>query len=277
MSDSVKYGSGGSVSLVPFLYGVCARDEMPGTILTALLGDLGLTTAAARALIARMRRDGQLAGRRRGRTVDYRMIGEFRRQYDRIRTSDSRQPVPWRGHFHALLFQVPEEHRAFRDALRRHAVFTGYGTMQPGVLISLTDRRSALLDQLPPLPSGARVVSATLGMSTVDAAAAAHRAWDLGALAERYRAHILTLTPETRRDEPLPADGRTLRRWSDLTTTMWRDIGMQPDLSPELLPDDWPGKRLLELLIAMDRRYYPAVRTYVDELFSASSAPATDP
>src|SRR5258706_4582347 len=106
-------GRGRSVRLVPFLFGIAHRldqTELPGPVLVRLLGDLGLTAPAARALIARMRRDGQPAGERHGRMVDYRLVGEAAPAVERIRTAAT--GPPWSGHVHTPRYQVPQTHQA---------------------------------------------------------------------------------------------------------------------------------------------------------------------
>ncbi|GAA1662010.1 hypothetical protein [Fodinicola feengrottensis] len=263
VNQHVKSGRGRSVSFVPFVFGVSQQEELPGTVLTTLLGDLGLTTAAARALIARMQRDGQLAGTRRGRGVDYRLIGEFLRQFKRIQTAETRPPMRWTGAYDALLFQVPEQHRAYRDALRRHALFAGYGILQPGVLISLSDRRTVLESRLPDPPDGSRLLSARLEMSIEDAAEAACRGWDLLGLAEIYRAHLRSLRSELGKKSPLPATGATLRRWNELSVAALVDVGRLPDLPPELLPQNWPRPELLDALAKIEARFGGPSRAYV--------------
>ena len=126
---------GAGPGIVAFLFGVAGRTALPGQILHQLLTGLDMTDAAARALVARMRRDGQLDSVRHGRTAEYRLAGHFLASFHRVRESGNRQPTPWTGAFHAVLHQVPESHRAYRDALRRAAVLGGFGILQPGILI----------------------------------------------------------------------------------------------------------------------------------------------
>jgi len=143
---------GAGPGIVAFLFAVADRTALPGQVLHRLLTELDLTDTAARALVARMRRDGQLDSVRHGRTAEYRLAGAFLQSFHRVRDTRDRVPTPWTGAFHAVLHQVPESHRAYRDALRRAAVLGGFGILQPGVLISLTDRTAALGDLLDTAP-----------------------------------------------------------------------------------------------------------------------------
>lgn len=150
------------------------------------------------------------------------------------------------GQFHAVLHAVPEEHRAFRDQLRRTAVLAGYGTVQPGVLISLTDRRHVLAPVLDAAPTSARVRFATLGLSTTAAAQAASVAWDLPGLAETYRHHVAVLDAT-----PGPSDLRSfVERYQPALTDTLRE----PALDPVLLPPDWPGPELRRAFRRFDER-----------------------
>jgi phenylacetic acid degradation operon negative regulatory protein len=257
---------------VPFLFGIAGaqeRTELPGPVLVRLLGDLGLTVPASRALIARMQRDGQLAGERRGRTVDYRLVGEFARAFERIRTVAT--GPAWAGHFHTVLYQVPERYRAFRDQLRRVAVLTGYGLLQQGVLICTTDRREQLGPVLRSAPTLAQVLFGELHLSTEDAARAAYHAWDLAALAHTYRRHIRTLRSAIDRPGAPRPDGLTLRRFADLLGEPLVDTLRATALPPDLAPPDWPLPQLWAAIAELQRQYVPPTVEYLRGLLDGDA------
>jgi phenylacetic acid degradation operon negative regulatory protein len=269
-SDETRHrflARGAGPGIVAFLFGVTGRTGLPGQVLHRLLIDLDMTDTAARALVARMRRDGQLDSVRHGRTAEYRLAGAFLASFHRVRESAHRLPTPWSGEFHAVLHQVPESHRAYRDALRRAAVLGGFGILQPGVLISLTDRTSALGDLLETAPDGARVCRAKLAMDVREAAASAWDAWNLAEVGAIYRTHVATLTKavrESAEDQPPTAD--TLRRFAELARLPFVDTLRDPGLPPELVPPDWPGPALQRATIDVARRFAPAANAYVMSL-----------
>ena len=265
--NAIQPPAGRSVGLVPFLFGVTGRTELPGGALTELLADLGLTRSAARALIARMRTAGQLASAKRGREVDYRMAGDFARGFERIRSGSDRAVTPWTGSFHAVLFQVPEGQRAFRDLLRRQALFSGYGIMQPGVLIALTDLSPRLADIVAQKPSGASVRIGAISLSVPDAAAVAYEAWGLEQVGANYRAHIASLRAALASDAELPATAATLRTFADLSMLPLVDTLRDPGLPPELRPADWPWAALTGLLEQVSARYWPPAIAYAQTKF----------
>ncbi|MGI3785934.1 MAG: hypothetical protein ACRYG2_34755, partial [Janthinobacterium lividum] len=229
-SDHPSRGRG--VGQVAFLFGLARRPELAGVALRRMLGDLGLSPDASRALVARMVRAGQLASHRRGRTTTYALAGTFLAGFERVRSQAMTEPVRWAGHFHTVLHAVPEEHRAFRDALRRTALLGGYGMLQPGVLIATTDRRQVLADLLAAVPPGARVRLGTLGLPVTEAADAASVAWDLPGLAETYRGHVARLDAG-----PAPHD---LRTYVEAYQPALTDTLREPGLDPLLLPAGWP-------------------------------------
>ncbi|MFB9236532.1 hypothetical protein ACFFWC_13385 [Plantactinospora siamensis] len=267
-SGPVTAAQARGAGMVPFLFGVTGRPELPGALLTRLLGDLGLSRAAARALLLRMRNDGQLVGTRRGRGVDYRLAGSAARGFERVRTAAQPPRTEWTGAFHALLHQVPESRRAFRDALRRAAVMTGYGILQQGVLIALTDR-SHLLAPLADPPAEAMVYSARLAMSDAEAARAARHAWSLDELAARHRRHIATLRDAVRQGRTPPAGPAGLRRYAELLRAPLIDTLSSPRLPEPLEPADWPMPDLQAAIGEVQRVYGgPAVsyaRSLLDE------------
>ncbi|MBO0870877.1 MAG: hypothetical protein J2P15_20170 [Micromonosporaceae bacterium] len=257
---------------MPFLFGIADRGTgdsagLPGPVLVRLLGDLGLSVPAARALIARMTANGQLAATRRGRAADYRLAGPFAESYHRIRTGAT--GAPWAGYFHAVLYQVPERNRAFRDLLRRTGIFAGYGLLQQGVLISPTDRSDRLEPVLAQTPRAAQVHFGELHMDHPAAIRAAYAAWDLGALDRTYRAHARRLRAAlARRSGPLPPDGRTLRRLCDLLTTPLVDLLRSTGLPAELAPEDWSRPDLLKAIEQLQATYAPPAAAYVQRLLT---------
>lgn len=262
-SGEARWSRGRSVGLVAFLFGVSGRDVLPGTALRRMLEDLGLSPDAARALLSRMCRHGQLASERRGRYADYRLAGEFAQGFERVRTLGNHVPPGWSGHFHAVLYSVPERHRAFRDALRRTALLAGYGILQQGVIISATDRSRQLRASMRTMPPDVHVWVTTLGMTVPEAARAASAAWDLPRLAGLYRAHVerLAVPPDDRRE------GRErLGGYVDTLLPALTDTLREPRLAPALMPADWPGPELVEAIGRYTDAFAPEVETYLHSL-----------
>ncbi|MFP5020186.1 hypothetical protein [Pseudonocardia phyllosphaerae] len=242
------------------LFPLSGRSEISGTALVALLGEFGLSEAAARRHLARMREDDMLAGTRDGRSTRYRMIGRFGERARSIGAGLGAPPPPWEGHFHALLFAVPEPRRAYRDRLRRMATFVGYGQLQPGVLIAVTDLAARIDDVLAECPADARVTRATLAMDADEAARVAVPAWDLDDLAATLTRHAENLEAALCEPGDPPSGGAALRHVSDLFNGVFLDLLRDPRLPAELRPPGWPFPRLLRAMgEARDRFQPPAI------------------
>lgn len=249
-SRSRRPSLGRSVGLVPFLFGLAQRESLPGLVLRRLLEDLGLTDVASRALLARMLRHGQLSSSRRGREVDYRLAGDFAASFARVRDHSTSRPPRWNGYFYAVLYQVPESQRAFRDTLRRTAVLVGYGILQPGVLIAPNDRSNGLVELLEHPPAQAHVWLSRLAMDTRAAARAASYAWDLAALADTYLTHVERLDRATSAHRAVLAgttyadESSTVRNYVDAVLPAVMETVREPGLPIEILPPRWPRPRL---------------------------------
>lgn len=266
--ESRATARGRNSGLLGFLFGVAGRQELPGVAVSRLMVTLGVAEPTVRALLARMRKAGDIATTRRGRGVDYRLAGRFAAGFRRIRDHDRRADVPWDGTFHALLYHVPESQRPFRDALRRAAMFTGYGLLQQGVLISLGDNRERLADVLEDCPPEARIQFARLTLEPADAVRAAAVAWDLAGMAEIYRGHIAHLGAALRETDPPPATGDTLVRFAELSMVPMVDTLADPGLPAALLPDDWPLPELWRIIGEIHALYGPPAGAYVQRVIA---------
>jgi phenylacetic acid degradation operon negative regulatory protein len=260
---------GRSVGLVPFLFGIVGEPAIAGPVLRRLLEDLGVSADASRALLSRMVRAGQLASERAGRYTHYRLTGEFARAFIRIRDQSQTRPAAWAGHFHALLYSVPEEHRDFRDGLRRAAIFAGYGILQQGVLIAPDDRSAVLTLELADGPPGTQVWLTTMAMDAEQAARAASLAWGLPGLAGIFRGHIDRLTHAG----PVLDDGpAALRLYADTLMPALTDTLREPALPPDLFPADWPGTGLRAAIGTFTGTYGPATERYVSAMMRSRAA-----
>ncbi|MEV4640335.1 PaaX family transcriptional regulator C-terminal domain-containing protein [Actinoplanes sp. NPDC049548] len=247
---------------MPFLFGVTGADELAGVVLVRLLGDLGVGAAAARAQLARMRIDGQLAASHRGRQAHYRLAGPFAASFRHVRDASGGGAPRWDGHFHALLYQVPEAQRAYRDRLRRMAQLVGYGLMQQGVLIAVRDLTGELGAVIAECPAGCRVQAATIALPAADAAEVARAAWDLEAVAATFRGHIGTLSAALAAEGSPPPTAATLARFAEVLNAVYVDLIRDPRLPAALLPPDWPRPELDRLMGRVRERFLPAASRY---------------
>jgi len=122
---------------VGYLFGTIGAQAVPGTVLVPLLVDLGMSVSAARTLLHRMRAAGSLTTERMGRVAVYRLAGEYLAHYQGI--TFGAETANWSGAFDAILYDIPEIHRAERNQLRERAFAAGFGAPRSGLLIGVTD------------------------------------------------------------------------------------------------------------------------------------------
>lgn len=240
---------------------------LPGPALVAVLSELGLSESAARAAILRLRRNGWLSSRRHGRQTHYAPTTAILAHQEGRREHFTAPSPPWDGRFHAVLYEVPERDRAFRDRLRRTARMLGYGHLRAGLLIAPTDRSSHLHTLMSNPPPGARLLPARIELDSHDARRLATEIWALEELSRDYGAGIEAMHEAIAaavRDRPTGPEA--LRAFAAATQPVYQAIARDPLLPRELLPDDWPAPQLGTALAATLKALGRAASAYVDAL-----------
>jgi phenylacetic acid degradation operon negative regulatory protein len=177
-------------------------------------------------------------------------------------------PLPWDGIFHAALVTVPEGARSYREVLRRKAVYAGFGTLRPGLLIAPYETSWSTLEPvLARAPQGTRVLRAELRLATADALAAAPQVWSLDVLAAALRSESERMSAAAAQHLAAPRSGPAAM------AALWEAIGPffeafsgQPPLPRELLPQDWPIEEARRAFQELAVAAAPAARSYLDSL-----------
>jgi phenylacetic acid degradation operon negative regulatory protein len=254
-------------SLILFALGAARVPPEPalaGPVLLAILRDLGLSEAAARSAILRMRRGGWLVSVRDGRRVSYRPSEQILAGHQRRARSFSPTGPQWDGAFHALLVNVPERARAFRDEFRRAAQVAGYRTLRAGLLVAPSDRRAELATILDRIPSQASVVPGWLRLSPDDTRRVARDLWSLPELATRYRLLAAAARAAAADVRARPLGGtEAMGAFAAATLPLYQAMADDPGLPADLLPPDWPGQALGAALDDALRAFGPAVNAYL--------------
>ena len=263
------------MGLVCFAFGAAAvpfggqlpGGQLSGRALIRLLADLGLSEAASRSVLLRMRQEGWLVSERAGREARYRLAPAINSAQARIESQLRGQRPPWEGSFCGILYEVPEPARAYRDRLRRIAQLLGYATLRPGLLVATTDRWAELIGLVPEEPPpGSQLLRVQIRLDDTDSRLVASRLWGLDELAARYRkvlAESRALTDQADRHTPGAA---AFRAFADATLPIFDASAADPDLPEELLPDDWPGPELGGALGRAFRAFYPLIAGYLQAL-----------
>lgn len=252
---------GSMIGAVPYIFGVCRASALPGPVLVALLGDLGLTQSAAKALVHRVAGYGLLDLTRHGRVGVYRLAGQLRANFEQLRGAGA--SADWDGRFHVLVYDVPESRRALREAFLSAAARFGYRQLRPGVVVALRDASAGLGDLL-------SAAAAVTGWLDVDASASTRlieHAWDLPALAGRYGDVISRLDAiKTAEADPLVA----FRSLYEASSEAYQLLGEEGSLPRVALPEDWPAGRLGEALGRVLALLGPAATGHADAVINAS-------
>lgn len=224
-------------------------EHLPSTALVDLLGEFGVTPAAARAALSRLARRGVLESSRTGRRTGYGVSAAafadpaLRRAAGRI-LSFAAGPRPWDGLWRMVIFSVPEERREARHAVRARLRWLGFAPLYDGVWISPHDKAADAARILTELGIGAHTVLTAQTVPGVSQGVAPIDAWDLAGLRARYEDFIAAWEPVLRqaRDGAVPAEA-ALRVRTGLMYAWLAFPGLDPELPAELLPADWPRGR----------------------------------
>jgi phenylacetic acid degradation operon negative regulatory protein len=272
VSNIAQVNAARNASLVFFTLGAAGvppEPPLPGPVLVRLLGDLGLSEAAARSTILRMRQAGSVSSARTGPTVGYAPSSATLASHRRRAGQSNPAGPAWDGSFHAMVVTVPESRRSFRDGLRWAGATAGYRSLRPGLLIAPSDRRAEIAPVLDKRPKDASVLFAQLRLSVEDSRAVAAELWELDELAHRYRALAVAARDAAVAARRRPPTGpAALVGLAAATLPVFEAIRDDPGLPSQLLPPGWPQAELRAALAEALMCLSPGVRSYIEQLRS---------
>jgi phenylacetic acid degradation operon negative regulatory protein len=201
--------------------------------LVTLLGELGISSGAARVALTRLAARDMLARSRSGRLAHYTLTA---RSAAILREGDGRifslgSTADGGDRWTILWHAIPDGRRLERTRLTRRLRFLGFGPVQDGTWLAPRDRErevAALLDELGVGEHAGVMLGAPA--ASLDFRAFVGRVWDLDELARRYRAFV----DEYGRDAGADLDDR---RALVLRTRLIHAFRQFPVLDPEL-PED---------------------------------------
>ncbi|WP_146070292.1 PaaX family transcriptional regulator C-terminal domain-containing protein [Arthrobacter sp. GMC3] len=221
---------------VGYLFGTIGAQAVPGTVLVPLLTDLGMSVSAARTLLHRMREAGSLSAERIGRVAIYRLAGRYLAQYQGITFGG--ETANWSGAFDAILYDIPEVHRAERNRLRERAFAAGFGAPRSGLLIGVTDPDRWADTWLK--REDLAVERVRLGCDLDTARRLADQAWGLAEIAadiEAFRDRIELIGRRVHNRQL--TNHQALTNLYDLWQEFVRIQIQTPSLPAELYPEEW--------------------------------------
>ncbi|TRW46265.1 PaaX family transcriptional regulator C-terminal domain-containing protein [Georgenia yuyongxinii] len=257
--------------------------------LSDLLGVAGIQPDATRALMTRLRSEGWFTSRREGRKVSYSITPYLHAVLDEgrgriYRTADG----DWDGSWHMVIYHIPENRRALREALRKRLTFLGFGSPAPSTWLSARDLRARV--ELLLLDLGVEDVSEVgliqmlsgTGSVAVDRQIA-RRCWQLDAINDAYLEWIRTWRPKIQAyaADP-PRGGAALAADVALVGTYRKFPFIDPALPADLLPARWHGRTAYSLFMAGHLALQPAADAWFEKTTgmpvdrSSASLPATE-
>ena len=213
-----------------------------------LVEPLGLNPRMVRTSVFRLSKEKWLDSVQQGRKSYYSLTATGRRRFEHAyrRIYDEPQ-TRWAGGWQLVLTASGELPAAQREALRKDLLWEGYGIIAPGVLAHPSDNKDSLIDILQGNGALDKVVvlqaQALESRSTQTLQSLVHDCWNLEEIAqdyqrfiERFRPLLQSLKSARSLDPEQSFVVRTL-----LMHEFRRVLLRDPQLPPQLLPQDWPG------------------------------------
>jgi phenylacetic acid degradation operon negative regulatory protein len=275
-------GGGGDVvkarSLVFDLFGDYLRyrgGEARLRSLVSLMGCFDVPEATVRVVVARLRKEGWLSSRRDGRETVYALTDAAWNLLNEGRERIfHRAQGPWDGQWHMVIYSVPESERGLREQLRKKLAWLGFGALSSAVWLSPHDRAGLLKDAFADEPAARLDVFRSRSAGLAADREIAARSWDLEGLDRAYAEVLVTYRPRLsgyRAGELQGADAlvERMRLVHDYRRFPFRD----PDLPPELLPENWSGRVAHDVFLEAHGLLRGPAEAWVDALMGSAAMP----
>jgi phenylacetic acid degradation operon negative regulatory protein len=253
-------------------YGSRRGNELPGTWLVAALSALGHDVAAIRQTLYRMESSAVLLTRSVGRNKFYRLSAGARAEAEAGLEKIMAAVTPaWDRQWTIVQLSADGEERSGKELAREVLRAEGFARIGPNLFLHPCDRSARLVTaaqghgiaDMVTVFRGARAFPA-------DDGAFARSIWDLDVIAAGYRRFIRryqSLDARTHAVDDVDAFVIRFALVFDYLETAWKD----PDLPPELLPDDWTGPVARRLAKSLYQRLLPQALAYGDQLSKGAS------
>jgi phenylacetic acid degradation operon negative regulatory protein len=250
---------------------------IPSAALVAMLAELGVSAANARAALSRLARQGTLQVSKEGRHTFY-MVSEktaaWAAERGRMLMRFGLEWPAWDGRWTFVAFSLPDDVNRSGPVLRTGLRRLDMAQLYDGLWVSPHD----LTLPLGTLLAEQGVVASTVLRADVASLPAKSRdpidAWDLTALRDDYHRWIAQLRKLRKRIEAgrvSPAESLVARTSVTLT---WRQfVYDDPRLPRELLPPDWPLATAREAFIAVYDGLGPAAEARAREVVAPFDLP----
>jgi phenylacetic acid degradation operon negative regulatory protein len=244
--------------------------------LIELLGLFGVSEQAVRSTISRMSRKGWLESRKAGRYSFYSLTPKCLRLLEEgARRIFQPRNDPWDGRWHLLTYSIPESKRHLRRRLRKRLLWLGFGALHYATWISPQDLQAGvaqIADALQARPYMEFFAAEHRGFASDEEIVA--RCWNLKQLNDYYAAFIDRYDPPFREHQARLMAGDSLEpRACFMQRFMliheYRSSPyVDPNLPPELLPDDWLGEQAAQLFQQYHDLLAEKAEAYLDSVLA---------
>jgi phenylacetic acid degradation operon negative regulatory protein len=250
------------------------RGEVNATNLIKLIRPLGFSANAIRLGLSRMSRYGVFRIRKVGRHSYYSLSikGMKWMEQGRVRAFDM-ESKKWDGKWRLVVYNIPEQYRAFRDRLRSRLHNQGFASLSTSLWISPYDFRSELERFI-------RDKKMSTYVETFEARYTGQRrqkelakiAWDVDALTKRYQSFIDEYSTLPARCERTAQEGGAMSSADCFAqrfcmTAEYVALKLEDPMLPlELLPKNWVGARAERLHDQLWKLLRPSADEFVDSV-----------
>ncbi|RRO14320.1 PaaX family transcriptional regulator [Saccharopolyspora rhizosphaerae] len=218
-----------------------------------VFGRIDVSEEAVRTTLRRMCHRGLLTRHRRGRRVYFGLTehaGHVLQDGEQRIWDTGAVNRDWDGTWTLVAFSLPDTRRNERHDLRSKLVWAGFGLLQNGLWAAPGEKDvTGIVGELG-LADHVTVFAARQAGPT-ESADLVRRAFDIDAIAERYRAFLARWdTPD-----PLPSAPDDLARQLVLHTDWLQLVRQDPHLPAEHLDADWPAIRAEKVFRELAHHY----------------------
>lgn len=241
-----------------------------------LMDLLGISERAVRSTLSRMSRKGWIYAKKHGRRSRYHVTARGHRLLEEghMRIFEPAF-TEWDGHWHLVLYSLPEEIRRKRHALRTRLSWLGFGRLTPGAWISPHDRREELKVVFTDLDVECHIdLFSGLYLGPASSKELASRCWDMEGLESQYQSFIDQYKPEYEEFLLSENGGKLLSEEMCFRRRFWLTHDFQsfplrdPNLPVSLLEKEWTGFEAKKLFDAYRSRLEVHVNDFMDRILS---------
>jgi phenylacetic acid degradation operon negative regulatory protein len=247
--------------------------------LIKLLEEFGHTSQSVRAAISRMSKQGWIESHKEGNRSYYSMTERGKRRLiDAARRIYKLQEESWDHKWRMLVYNIPEEKRQVRDALRQELVWSGFGMLANSCWVTPLNLEDQVKDMFERYEVASYVDFFQADYKGPrDSKTLVEKCWNLDEINERYEqfidryATILDKYKELDRAGQLQ-DADCFVQRAQLVHEYRKFLFYDPGLPEDLLPKTWRGNQAAHLFQDLYRILAVPSNRFFESVYETSSS-----